>query len=107
MLRNSSGNASDGAGAAAQLIASSALLRERNLPSPQHALPRRAAFAVGDIDQSAYPAQERILERVDRTIGIDDFPEQLHELDPLLEREAVVDDAGETEELGRPFGGLL
>src|SRR4051794_6876171 len=99
MMSNSSANAS-GADAGALLTS---LLRRLGgraaCPALQHALARRAPFAVGDIEQTAYPAQERILQRVDHAIGVDDLPEHLHKLDPLLEREAIVDDAGEAEEL--------
>jgi len=106
-MSNSSGNAS-GADAGAQLTSFSGAVTGAP-PSRRCSTRCRAGapFAVGDIEQTAYPTQERILQRVDHAIGMDDLPQHLHQLDPLLEGEAVVDDAGESEELGRSLVGLF
>src|SRR5690242_14130486 len=41
------------------------------------ALAREAAFLVGDVDEAGNAAEQGILERVERAVGIGDFPHHL------------------------------
>src|SRR3954467_4233941 len=73
----------------------------------QHSLAGLAALAVRDIDQSRDAAQQAVLVLVEHSIRIRNFPQHLDELEPLLEREALVDDPGEMEQLGGFGSGRL
>src|SRR5216684_7254916 len=69
----------------------------------QHPPPRGAALRIGNIDEPADLAQHGVLERIEHAVSIGDFPQHLDQLDPPLRRHALVDGAGEAEELRRPL----
>src|SRR3954463_14749323 len=66
----------------------------------QHSLAGLAPLAVRGIDQSPDAAPQAGLVLVEHPIPLPDLPQHLDELEPLLEREALVDDPGEMEQLG-------
>jgi hypothetical protein len=62
---------------------------------------------VGDVDEAADTAQQAVLQRVERAIGISYLPQHLQQLHPALVAEPLVDDAGDAEELCRLLGLAL
>src|SRR5947208_16092880 len=68
---------------------------------PHHPLPGGAAGAVGHVEEAADAAEQRVLERIEPAIGQHHLPEHFNEGLALLRRGALVDGAGEAEELHR------
>ena len=55
---------------------------------------------VGHVNQPADAAQQGVLELVEHTIYIGNFPEHFDELDPLFKGQLLIDDPGEVEQFG-------
>ena len=77
-------------------------------PEPgEHAQAGLAALVVGHVDEAADAAEQAVLERIEHPVGIGHLPQQLDHVETPLARQAVVDGAGEAEQLGRVIGATF